>query len=161
MSHIRISATSRDAFGKGASRRLRRDGLVPGVIYGRGNEVRHIALPGHELLMALRTARVVLEIEQDGSVTLVAPVEIQRDAVRRDLEHIDLVVITEAEARARAGQAIAEAKAAEEAAIAAIEAAAIAERAAAAEDAEAAANAEAEGGTADSAKGGDESAASE
>lgn len=155
MSHIRISATSRDAFGKGASRRLRREGLVPGVIYGRGNEVRHIALPGRELVLALRAPRVVLEIEQDGSLTLVAPVEIQRDAVRRDLEHIDLIVITEAEARTRAGQAIAEAKAAEEAALAAIEAAAAAERAAVAEDAEA----DADGGSAASAKGGDESAA--
>lgn len=150
MSHIKISATSRDAFGKGAARRLRREGLVPGVIYGRGNEVRHIALPARELMLAFRVPRVVLEIEQDGGVTLVAPKEIQRDAVRRDLEHVDLVVITEAEARARAGQAVAEAKAAEEAAVLAVEAAAAAERAAVAEDAAAEAAEEAgAGGDAD------------
>ena len=155
MSHIRISATSRDTFGKGAARRLRREGLVPGVIYGGGNEIRHIALPTQELMLALRVPKVVLEIEQDGSVTLVAPVEIQRDPVRRDLEHIDLVGITEAEARARAGQAIAEAKAAEEAAAAAVVAAAAAERAAAADDAEA------ESAPGDGAGGGDDSAAPE
>lgn len=42
---VRIDATTRDHYGKGASRQYRRDGKVPAVVYGSGSEVRHVVLP--------------------------------------------------------------------------------------------------------------------
>lgn len=113
---VRISAESRSEFGKGASRRLRRAGRVPAVIYGEGTELTHISLPGHELTLALRGPRVVLEVEYAGKTTLVKPRDVQIEPVHRELEHVDLVVITAAEAQERGD--IADAiKAAEEAAV--------------------------------------------
>ena len=115
-SQVRISAQSRSEFGKGASRRLRRSGLVPAVIYGEGTALTHVALPAHDLELALRGPRVVLEVEYDGTTTLVKPRDIQREPVRRILEHVDLVSISKTEAKERSE--IADAiKAAEEAAV--------------------------------------------
>ncbi len=117
MSQVAITAVPRSEFGKGAARRTRRAGLVPGVIYGHGQEVRHVALPDHELGLALRHAGVVLELELDGKKTLVAPRDVQRDPVKRVLEHVDLVVVTQAEA-AELAQAAADAEAAQAAELA-------------------------------------------
>lgn len=115
---VSIKAEHRTDFGKGAARRTRREGLVPAVIYGKGTDPRHVGLPVRELTLALRHPGLVLEVELDGKKELTAPRDIQRDPVRRILEHLDLVLITAAEAKER----IAEGKAAEAAAEAAHEA---------------------------------------
>jgi large subunit ribosomal protein L25 len=115
---VSIKAEHRNDFGKGAARRTRREGLVPAVIYGKGNEPRHVALPVRELTLALRHPGLVLEIELDGAKELTAPRDVQRDPVRRILEHLDLVIISKSEATER----IAEGRAAEAAAEAAHEA---------------------------------------
>ena len=104
---IHLSAVTRTDFGKGAARRLRRSGLVPAVIYGRGTEPIHVALDGHALGLALKKPRVVLAVSVDGSEHVVAPRDIQRDVVRQILEHVDLVEIDKAEAAQRAEMATA------------------------------------------------------
>jgi large subunit ribosomal protein L25 len=111
---VHMSAVPRNDFGKGAARRLRRTGMVPAVIYGQGSDPVHVALDGHDLAKALRQPRVVLALEVDGTDYVCAPRDIQRDAVRQVLEHVDLVVIgmAEAKARAAAAEAIAHAEAA-------------------------------------------------
>ena len=101
MTNIAITAEPRDEFGKGAARRLRREGRIPAVIYGHDTEVKHVSLPGHELDLALVKPRVVLDVELDGTVVTAAPRQIQRDPVRRIIEHLDLVVLSKAEARER------------------------------------------------------------
>jgi len=101
---VSIKAEHRNDFGKGAARRTRRDGLVPAVIYGKGNEPRHVALPVRELTLALRQPGLVLEIELDGAKELTAPRDVQRDPVRRILEHLDLVIISKSEAAHEAEQ---------------------------------------------------------
>lgn len=116
MTQVSIAAQARTDFGKGASRRLRRAGHIPAVIYGGGSAVEHVALPAHELELALRGPRVVLEVHAPSGVHVVKPRDVQREPVRRFLEHIDLVVIGKEEASERA--AIAEAiHSAEEAAL--------------------------------------------
>ena len=50
--NIRLDAEPRSDFGKGAARRLRRDGRIPVVLYGSGSELIHLSLPGHELEQA-------------------------------------------------------------------------------------------------------------
>ena len=122
---VSITAEPRSDFGKGAARRIRRSGLVPAVIYGHGQELRHVALPDHELGLALRHAGVVLEVELEGTKKLVAPRDVQRDPVKRHLEHVDLVIVTRKEADALV-EAAAEAEAAHEAELAAIAASTVA-----------------------------------
>jgi large subunit ribosomal protein L25 len=121
---VALSAVPRSDFGKGAARRIRRGGAIPAVIYGEGTDLRHVALPEHDLDLALRRPRVVLEVAIDGSTVLVKPRDVQRDPVRRTLEHVDLVVITKDEAKERGAMADAIAAAAEAAAEAGIDAAA-------------------------------------
>jgi large subunit ribosomal protein L25 len=102
---VSIAAEPRSDFGKGAARRSRRAGLVPAVIYGHGQEPQHVALPDHDLALALRKPGVVLEVTVDGKTSLVAPRDIQRDPVKRVIEHVDLVVVTRKEADAIAAEA--------------------------------------------------------
>ena len=97
MSQVSIAAESRDEFGKGAARRLRRDGKIPGVIYGHGTEPRHVALPGHELMLALKTSNVLLELKLAEGDELTLPKSVQRDPVKHTLEHVDLVVVKRGE----------------------------------------------------------------
>lgn len=111
MTHVEISAETRTDFGKGAARRLRRSGNVPAVVYGEGMELVHIAVNEHEMNLALRKPRVVLNVAYDGNVYLTKPRDVQRDPVKRNLEHVDLVIISKQEAAIRTSYADAVAKA--------------------------------------------------
>ena len=51
---VKINAEPRHQFGKGFARRTRKAGLVPAVIYGHGEEPRHISLPAKEFAAAIR-----------------------------------------------------------------------------------------------------------
>ena len=97
MPEVRITTESRTEFGKGAARRIRRDKKVPAVLYGHGAEPRHISLPGHELMLALKTANVLLTLDINGSDELALPKDVQRDPIRGHLEHVDLVVVRRGE----------------------------------------------------------------
>jgi large subunit ribosomal protein L25 len=105
VTQIDIAAEARSDFGKGAARKLRRSGRTPAVLYGDGQELTHISLPAHDLDLALRKARVVLAIQVNGSTVLVKPRDIQRDPVKRTLEHVDLIVISQREAALRSQMA--------------------------------------------------------
>jgi large subunit ribosomal protein L25 len=95
---IDLAATARTEFGKGAARRVRRDHKVPAVMYGHGADPVHITLPGHETLLALRTANALLSISIDGGTPQLAlPKQVQRDPIRGTLEHVDLVVVRRGE----------------------------------------------------------------
>lgn len=95
---IQISAESRTEFGKGAARRIRRDDKVPAVMYGHGTDAVHITLPGHAMLLALRTANALLSISIDGGKgQLALPKQVQRDPIRGFLSHVDLVIVTRGE----------------------------------------------------------------
>ena len=97
MSEVRISAEQRTEFGKGAARRIRRDNKVPAVLYGHGEDPRHISLPGHDLMMALKTQNVLLTLDMGGSDELALPKDVQRDPIRGFIEHVDLVLVRRGE----------------------------------------------------------------
>ncbi|HEX2499225.1 MAG TPA: 50S ribosomal protein L25, partial [Actinomycetes bacterium] len=78
MSEVRIKAEPRTEFGKGAARRTRRAGKVPAVLYGHGAAPRHISLPGHELMLALKSPNVLLNLAIDGKSQLALPKDVQR-----------------------------------------------------------------------------------
>ncbi|WP_329119659.1 50S ribosomal protein L25/general stress protein Ctc [Streptomyces sp. NBC_01353] len=97
MSEVKISAEVRSEFGKGAARSIRRENKVPGVVYGHGTEPVHVTLPGHELLLALRTPNVLLSLDIDGKNELAIPKAVQRDAIKGYLVHVDLILVKRGE----------------------------------------------------------------
>jgi large subunit ribosomal protein L25 len=95
---VRIEAELRNEFGKGAARRTRRAGRVPAVIYGHGAEVRHLSLPEHELMLALKTPNVLIRLEGlPGRAGLALPKAVQRNAIKGDIEHVDLIEVRRGE----------------------------------------------------------------
>ncbi|TCM47724.1 50S ribosomal protein L25/general stress protein Ctc [Kribbella sp. VKM Ac-2568] len=98
MAEVKIQAESRTEFGKGAARRIRRDHKVPAVLYGHGTDPVHITLPGHDTMLALKTANALLLIEVEGSESLLAlPKQVQRDPIKNTIEHVDLVIVKRGE----------------------------------------------------------------
>jgi large subunit ribosomal protein L25 len=93
VSEIKLAATARTEFGKGAARRIRRAHQVPAVIYGHGEAPVHITLPGHETMLALKNANALLSIELDGTAQLAIAKDIQRDPIRPIIEHVDLLAV--------------------------------------------------------------------
>ena len=97
MSEIRLEAQPRNEFGKGAARRARREGLVPAVVYGHGTDPVHINLPGHALMLALKTPNVLFTLAIDGKDEFVLPKAVQRDPIKRSLKHVDLLLVKRGE----------------------------------------------------------------
>jgi large subunit ribosomal protein L25 len=98
MSEVKLAAQTRTEFGKGAARRIRRDSKVPGVLYGHGSDPIHLTLPGHDLLLALRTPNVLISLDIDGKTNeLAIPKSVQRDPIKGFLEHVDLLLVKRGE----------------------------------------------------------------
>jgi large subunit ribosomal protein L25 len=97
MAEISINGVRRTEFGKGASRRARREGQVPAVIYGHGEKPAHINLPARELGVALKTSNVLLDIVVDGKTELTLPKSIVRHPIKLTIDHIDLVIVRRGE----------------------------------------------------------------
>lgn len=95
MATERIKAEVRTEFGKGAARRIRREGNIPAVVYGHGNEPIHLTLPGHETQMAIKHggANALLELEVDGKDQLALTKQVQASPILRIIEHIDFVTV--------------------------------------------------------------------
>ncbi|MFJ2812571.1 50S ribosomal protein L25/general stress protein Ctc [Streptomyces sp. NPDC091279] len=98
MSEVKLAAETRTEFGKGAARRIRRDNKVPVVLYGHGTEPQHLTLPGHELLLALRTPNVLIALDVEGKgKELAIPKSVVRDPIKGYLEHVDLLLVKRGE----------------------------------------------------------------
>jgi large subunit ribosomal protein L25 len=95
---VTIEAELRTEFGKGAARRTRRAGRVPGVVYGHGAETKHVTLPGHELMLALKTQNALIRLEGlKGKSSLALPKAVQRDPIKGFIEHVDLIEVRRGE----------------------------------------------------------------
>lgn len=92
-----IAAEVREAFGKGAARKLRAAGKIPAVLYGHGTQPQHLTLPGHEVMLLLRKANATIDLDIAGKAQLALVKDVQKDPVRQIIEHIDLVVIRKGE----------------------------------------------------------------
>ena len=98
MSEVRIEAEPRTEFGKGGARRTRRAGKIPAVLYGHGTAPRHLALPARAFGNAIKSgANTLLTLSIDGGTELALPKAIQRDPIRGDLEHVDLLLVRRGE----------------------------------------------------------------
>jgi large subunit ribosomal protein L25 len=97
VAEISIKGARRTEFGKGASRRSRRDGFIPAVIYGHGEKPQHVALPSREIGIALKTSNVLIDVVLDDHTELTLPKSVSRDPLTGLLEHIDLVIVRRGE----------------------------------------------------------------
>ena len=98
MPEVRIAAEPRTEFGKGPARRERQAGRVPAVLYGHGTDTRHITLPGHDVMMALKTANVLIRLDGlPGGNQLVLPKAVQRDPIKGFVEHVDFIMVRRGE----------------------------------------------------------------
>ncbi|MBL4731416.1 MAG: 50S ribosomal protein L25/general stress protein Ctc [Rhizobiaceae bacterium] len=94
---IKLDAQARDRVGKGASRELRRNNLVPAVIYGDKKEPLSIALPFKELSKQTSSRSFMtslVDITVDGKKHSVLPKDIQFDAVRDFVTHVDFLRVS-------------------------------------------------------------------
>src|SRR3954470_4352909 len=87
-----LSLTARDPEGSRNARRLRRSGLVPGVIYGGGDAPTHFAVDARILRNTLAHSGAILEVSLDGAAdTPVLVKDVQRHPVRGEAVHVDLL----------------------------------------------------------------------
>ncbi len=86
-----LKAQPRTDFGSRTSRRLRRDGFVPGIVYGGGDEARAFQAQARAIRDVLVHGGALIDVEIEGSGTVPVVIkEEQRDPVRGDLVHLDL-----------------------------------------------------------------------
>ena len=99
MADFRLEAETRTEFGKGSARRTRREGRVPAVLYGHGQDVVHLSLPAREFAAALRNGgtNALLTIVLDGKEQLALTKAVQRDPLTRTHEHADLLLVRRGE----------------------------------------------------------------
>ena len=102
MPDVRLVAETRTALGKGGAGRVRRQGLVPAVVYGLGEASMPVSVSSRELghiLSGESGANTLITLKVDGSEQLALARQIQRHPVKGTLVHVDFV-------RVRADQAI-------------------------------------------------------
>lgn len=93
-----LDATARTESGKGAARRARQAGLVPGVIYGGGTDPQSINVKHNELLKRLKAGKflsTLLNVKVDGKDNRVICRAVQRDVLRDLPTHVDFLRLTE------------------------------------------------------------------
>jgi large subunit ribosomal protein L25 len=90
---VKLAVRNRETLGSAESRRLRKQGLIPGVLYGREEPVA-ISIPERDLRSALTTRgglNAVLDVVVEGGKTHSSVLkEYQRDAIRGFITHVDL-----------------------------------------------------------------------
>lgn len=90
--NFEVNAQSRSDTGKGASRRLRLSGQLPGIVYGAHQEPTMISLKHHELVHALENEAFysnLLTLKVDGKVETVVLKDLQRHPAKTFILHVD------------------------------------------------------------------------
>jgi large subunit ribosomal protein L25 len=91
---VQLKAASRARAGKGASRAVRREGLVPGVVYGDKKEPQLVSLKYGEVLPHVQTGRfmsTLIDLEVEGQTVRAIPRDVQFEPVRDFITHIDFL----------------------------------------------------------------------
>jgi large subunit ribosomal protein L25 len=94
-----LTVSVRTSTGKGASRRARRDGKIPAVLYGHGADPQHLELPGRDFAAVLRHSgtNAVLTLDIDGTQQLALTKALDIHPIRRTIQHADLLVVRRGE----------------------------------------------------------------
>jgi len=91
---VQLKATQRGRAGKGASRAVRREGLVPGVVYGDKQGAQMVSLNYRELEPHIQTGRfmsTLVDLEVEGKVIRAIPRDVQFEPVRDFIVHVDFL----------------------------------------------------------------------
>jgi large subunit ribosomal protein L25 len=89
-----LSVSAREQFGSRASRRLRREGLVPGVVYGHGGDARPFQVPERELRTLLSEDHTLFDLQVDGTDAVPVVIkEQQHHPLRGDVVHLDCLEV--------------------------------------------------------------------
>lgn len=91
-----LQASSRQDHGKGSARALRREGKVPGIIYGKGQQPISVALYLKEVAMEYARGRFrsrVVDITLDGKTVKALPKDLQFNPVTDAIEHVDFIKV--------------------------------------------------------------------
>ncbi len=86
-----LKIASREIGHSRATRRLRREGQIPGILYGLGSDNLSFSVDALELSRALAKSGAVLALDLDGSTTNAVVKETQTHPVRGEITHLDLV----------------------------------------------------------------------
>jgi large subunit ribosomal protein L25 len=94
-----LTAIVRTETGKGASRRARREGKIPAVLYGHGADPQHLELPGRDFAAVLRHAgtNAVLTLNIAGKEQFALTKALDIHPIRRNIQHADLLVVRRGE----------------------------------------------------------------
>jgi len=95
----KLTATVRTRTGKGASRQARRDGLIPTVLYGHGTEPQHLELNARDFAAVMRHSgtNAILTLDIEGTEALALTKALDIHPVRRNIQHVDLLVVVRGE----------------------------------------------------------------
>lgn len=93
----RISAYKRDKMGSIESRRIRRAGRIPAVVYGHEQEPAHVSVEDHDLRNLIKNRERVFEIDVDGNVEETILRDLQWDTFGTEILHVDLMRINASE----------------------------------------------------------------
>ena len=89
-----LNVQARTAGGTGDARRLRKTGLIPAIVYGKGIEPKCISVNATEWQLLSRNELNILSLVEDGKETLVLLKEVQHDPIRNRTRHLDFQAIS-------------------------------------------------------------------
>ncbi|MDP9188855.1 MAG: 50S ribosomal protein L25 [Actinomycetota bacterium] len=89
-----LNVSARESFGSRASRRLRREGLIPGVVYGHGGEAKPFQVPERDLRILLAEGQALLDLKFDGGTAVPVVIkEQQQHPLRGEVVHVDCLEV--------------------------------------------------------------------
>jgi large subunit ribosomal protein L25 len=94
---VQLKTQPRKSFGSANARRLRKQGLLPAVIYGHKEEVLSVLLPRDELEKAVRKGVHIVDLEHDGKVEKARIRELQWDHLGKEALHADFMRVSKDE----------------------------------------------------------------
>ena len=97
MAKDKLQATKRTSWGSAESRRMRRTGMVPAIVYGHKTGATSVSVDARELYGALHTEaglNAVINLDVEGTEVTTLAREVQRDPVRGDIIHLDFIRIS-------------------------------------------------------------------
>ena len=92
MTTVAMTAVPRSDFGKGAARRIRREGNIPAVIYGHGREAQSLMINARDtdkLLKSIAISSTVIELSIDGKSARTLIREVQRHPFKQQIMHLE------------------------------------------------------------------------
>jgi large subunit ribosomal protein L25 len=96
MNEVTLTAETGRPLGSRPAGRLRAEGKIPGVLYGKGSEPTPVVVDWRDLRHALTTEaglNAVINLNVDGDTKLTIVKEMQRHPVKRNITHVDFIVI--------------------------------------------------------------------